>query len=301
MADRTVLGTSPFLLCALLGCEPEAPPARVDPPDAGDVPAPSARPDVGGSGALPVDFPVIEPRSAKGEFALAPSRSWLDEAVLAGVERQPFLFYGAWVAEPGAKETLLDSLSGQRSRIPNALVVPIRRGERAEPGDLVLTAWASGAGMQRAIVVAGGTAEQPLVRYLDLDLDGPSGWGTKEDRLTANTFSVLRQPGEPGTTVACRQGARFTRWILLAERDQKLLGVGFAGKLAARPLSECKKLPLGIELKPRDSVWAPVLGAYTRAWVARSDKAIGRIWAKHEAGGVEVEQAFSVLDVARDL
>jgi hypothetical protein len=56
------------------------------------------------------------------------------------------------------------------------LIIPLPPGERAQPGDLVLTSWASVpgcAGHRRR----GGTAEAPRVAYLDLDYDHPSGAG----------------------------------------------------------------------------------------------------------------------------
>jgi hypothetical protein len=271
--------------------------ASVTPPDA----ALSRATEEQGGGELPVDFPPIGTDAKAGDFVLAPSKSWLDEATAHGADKQPFIFYGAWVEQPGAKESSLRTLPGQKVRIPNALVILVGRGESASVGDVVLTAWASGSGMQRAIVVPGGAALRPQARYLDLDLDSPTGWGSKADTLKADTFRVLKRPGEPGTTVACKDGPRTTRWIVVSEHEDKILGVGFAGKLNVLSRATCVNVPIVPQVKVRDTVWVPVIGAYTRGIVTKLDATIGRVWVKHEFGGVEKEEAFAFTEVAKEL
>ena len=306
MIDRKlslVLGFS----VALAACD------RKDKPDSPSTPEPtksaaepeSPKPTGPASdrpaGAVPFDFPTVAAKAKQGDFVLAPSKGWIEEAFEKGAEKQPFIFYGAWMQEPGAKESKLKTLPGQPVTIPNALIIPVGGGETAKPGDVVLTAWASGSGMQRAIVVAGTSPTAPTVRYLDLDLESPSGWGKKEDTLKENTFHVLHKPGEPGTTVACKEGAKTTRWVVVNEAEDKLLGVGFAGKMQVHSKKACKALPIVPKVTAGDSVWVPVIGVYTEAKVSKVDSAIGRVWAKHDFGGKDTDEAFAFTNVAPSL
>jgi hypothetical protein len=252
------------------------------------------------AGAVPFEFPAVKPRSKQGDFVLAPSKGWIEEAFEKGADKQPFIFYGAWMSEPGERASVIRTLPGQRVTIPNAMIIPVGSGESAKPGDIVLTAWSSGSGMQRAIVV-GGTPKEPSVRYLDLELDSPSGWGKKEDTLKENTFHVLSKPGEPGTTVACKEGERHTRYVIVTEADGKLLGVGFAGKMKVLPRTSCKNVPIAPKPKVGDTIWVPVIGAYSEAKVTKVDEKIGRVWVKHEFGGKDTDEAFAFTNVMPSL
>lgn len=313
MFQLRIASTVLLALTALaLACDrgaPENEPRESPPVASGTVPerredAPADAPKAATArppGAVPFDFPAVDTRAKPGEFVLAPSPGWIEEAFEKGADKQPFIFYGAWMVEPGPKASKIKTLPGQQVTIPNAMIIPVGGGEKAKPGDVVLTAWASGSGMQRAIVVEGGEPATPRVRYLDLDLESPSGWGKKEDTLKENTFHVLGKPGEPGTTLACKDGHRTTRWIVVNQHGDQVLGVGFAGKVKVLKRSECKNVPIVPKLKPGDTVFVPVIGAYTEAKVTKLDEKIGRVWVKHEFGGKDTDEAFAFTNVAPSL
>jgi hypothetical protein len=297
------------ILCGALlsaGCDDSKSPGGTDDPS--PDPRPSAAkstepeglapepPSKRAPGAVPFDFPKIKQRAKRDDFVLAPSKGWIEEAFEKGADKQPFIFYGAWMIEPADEASVIRTLPGQRVTMPNAMIIPVGGGESAKPGDIVLTAWASGSGMQRAIVV-GGAPKEPSVRYLDLDLDSPSGWGKKEDALKENTFHVLTKPGEAGTTIACKEGERTTRFVIVNEHDGKILGVGFAGKMKVSPRASCKNVPIVPKVKPGDEVLVPVIGAYAPAKVSKVDEKIGRVWVKHEFGGKDTDEAFSFTNV----
>jgi hypothetical protein len=164
-------------------------------------------------------------------------------------------------------------------------------------GDVLLTAWASGSGLQRAIVVEGGSAEKPKVRYLDMALDNPSGWGEKADQLPEGTFRKLSQDGEPGSTLACKDGSRTLRWIHVSRSGDKLLGLGYAGKVRALDKGDCRSVPIVPKVKPGDSVLVPVLGSYQPAKVSKVDAKLGRVFARYEYGGKTKEDAFGFTNV----
>jgi hypothetical protein len=198
-------------------------------------------------------------------------------------------------------ESKIETLTREKSTIPNAFIIPIRRAETVKSGDVVITSWASGSGMQRAIVVDAQAADSPKVRYLDMDFDSPSGWGKKDDVLPANTFHRLKEPGEVGSTVACAEGSRHSRWIVTNATKDKLLVIGFAGRMKAVARSECKPLPIVPKLAVGDVAFVPLIGAFIEGKVTKLDARIGRIWAKYEFGSQQKEEAVGFTNVATAL
>src|SRR5690606_30553504 len=196
--------------------------------------APSAAPAPHGQGdaKIPFDFPQVATTAPVGGYVLAPPRSWIDAALEKGADKQAFIYYGGWMRAPGPAASQIETLTQQSSVIPNALIVAIPKGKKAEPGQLVLTSWASGTGMQRAIVVPGGSPDSPKVRYLDMSLEHPTGWGERDDRLPRDAIMPLEQAGGIGATAACREGDYRMRYIITARSGDRLLGYGFAGKIA---------------------------------------------------------------------
>ncbi|HEY6560363.1 MAG TPA: hypothetical protein VI072_23930 [Polyangiaceae bacterium] len=252
------------------------------------------------SGKIPFDYPAVRTTARPGDYVLAPSSSWIAEAFEKGGDKQTFIYYGGWLRRAGEHASEVETLTRQRTLVPNAFVIPIRSGERADSGDILLTSWASGSGMQRAYAV-GGEPKSPRVRYLDIDWDNPSGFGNKEDVLPANTFHRLHEPGEVGSTVACKEGARRTRWIVANQANGKLLTLGFAGRMRVFGKADCENVPLRVAVKPGDDVYVPIVGAFTAARVARVEPRIGRLWAKYDFGGQEKEEAFAFANVATTL
>lgn len=252
-------------------------------------------------GQVPFDYPAVPTRAKKGDYVLAPSHNSIVEAFDNGGDNQTFIYNGGWMLEPGDKASRIKTLTGITSTIPNAMIIPVASGGTAKPGDVLLTTWQSGSGMQRAIVVDGGKAVAPRVRYLDLALDNASGWGKQVDTLKANTFIKLAHPGQVGATVACRTGARRTRWIITNIAGDKLLVIGFAGKMRVFGRKDCDKIPIKPKLHAGDQVMVPAIGGYIGGRVVKVDAAIGRVWARYQSGGKDKEEAFSFTNVAKKL
>ncbi len=305
---RTCVACYPLLAC-LTACEntaKEAPatptpaPAQKAAPPAASQPKPPAKPAVPAlpdGKLLPFEYENHATTAKAGEFVLAPTQSTVEEAIEVGAERQAFIYYGGVLESADETTSVVKSSAGRRSRLANALVLPIGPASQAKVGDIVLTAWASGTGLQRGIVVEGGTPEAPKVRYLDMTLDNPSGWGQKEDALPKGSFRVLTKPGQLGSTLACQDKNRHTRQIVVGRSGGKLLGLGFAGKLAVFDDKACQSVPIQPKLKVGDSVRVPVLAVFTAAKVSKLDPKIGRVWAKYAHGSEERERAFGFANV----
>lgn len=254
-----------------------------------------------GDAKIPFEFPEVATTAAQGDYVLAPPRAWIDAGLEKGADKQTYIYYGGWMQRPGAAASELETLAKTNSVIPNALIIAIPRGQTAAPGDLVLTSWASGTGMQRALVVEGGSKESPSVRYLDMSLDNPSGWGKRADTLPPNTFKKLTTPGEIGTTAVCKEGAHRMRYIVTASHGGRILGYGFAGKIAAFKEDDCIFLPLKPRFEEKDSVLVPVVGRYTKAKVLRVEAHLGRVWARYKSDQEDQVVAVALMDAARQL
>lgn len=254
-----------------------------------------------GEAKIPFEFPVVATAAAKGDYVLAPPRAWIDSGLEKGADKQTYIYYGGWMLRPGAAASELETLAKSVSVIPNALIIAIPRGQSVTPGEVVLTSWASGTGMQRALVVEGGSKESPSVRYLDMSLDNPSGWGKRADTLPPNTFKKLTTPGEVGTSAACKEGAHRMRYIVTASQGGRVLGYGFAGKIAAFAQSDCTFLPLKPRLEEDDLVFVPVVGRYTKAKVLRVEPHLGRVWARYKSDQEDQVIAVALMDAAREL
>ncbi|MCB9684714.1 MAG: hypothetical protein H6735_06745 [Alphaproteobacteria bacterium] len=259
-------------------------------------PAPVPEPVEAQPGTIPgLDFPVVKTTAAEGDFVLAPSRDFFDRAVSDGIDKATFIFYGATMLEPGPAESKVKSLAGTEFTIPNSLIIPIPRAQEAKVGDLLLGHWESGSGLQRAIVVSG-TATEPVVRDLDLDLDNPAGVGQKDDAWKADRFRAL-EAGRVGVSVACKSGDKVEHGVLVALTPKKLLSLGFAGRLSAWTVDQCMPIDPGVTYAVGDTVQVPWVGTYTEAKVTKVDAKIGRVFASVH----DKETGYAVTDVAKAL
>ena len=254
-----------------------------------------------GDAKIPFEFPEMSTSAQKGDYVLAPPRAWLDAGLERGASKQTYIYYGGWMQRPGPTASEIETLAKHASVIPNALIIAIPSGQRVIPGEQVLTSWASGTGMQRAIVVEGGSETSPTVRYLDMSLDNPSGWGKRADTLPPNTFKKLGKAGEVGTTAACKEGSHRMRYVVTASQEGRILGYGFAGKIAAFQPGDCVFLPLRPRFEEDDLVFVPVVGRYTKAKVLRVEPHLGRVWARYKTDQEDQVIAVGLLDAAREL
>lgn len=248
-------------------------------------------------GAMPFDFASGPVTAKAGDYVLVPSKNWIDEAFVKGGEKQTFIYYAATMAQPGAVESKIKTLSGQDATVPNGFIIPIKPAQRVARGDIVLTWWQSGSGMQRSIVV-GGTPEEPKVLHLDLDIDNPSGAGKKEDTLKKGSFHTLTASLQPGVTVAAKQGTTYKRWTVTNIDRDKVLVIGFAGSMKVLRKSECIVVPPHGTFAPGADVAVPYIGSFTKGKVEKVDAKIGRVFTKISFGGSDKTIGVGLPDVS---
>lgn len=252
-------------------------------------------------GDNPFGFASLPLQARAGDYALVPSKTAIDGAFEQGASEQTFVYLGAHLEEISDRESRVRWLTQQQAFVANALIVPIRGQERAKPGDVVLTSWASGSGLQRAIVVSGGSSESPQVRYLDFVIEDTPARADEVDTLPPNTFHVLRKPGEPGTTLACVRDNRAEHLVLIKRASPRILGLGFAGRLHVLEERQCVPAPIAPAVALGDAVFVPHVGRFWPAQVEKIDRPSGRVHVRHHFAGEERRAAVGFTNVAIEL
>lgn len=209
------------------------------------------------------------------------------------------IFYKADFVKAGDTQSTIKSLSDQYD-IPNSLIIPIYKNPTAKKGDIVLTWWQSGSGMQRAIVTDASNPAEPKVDYLDLGFKG-DGEGIAEkhadEQLKPNSFIVLKD-GEwmPGAQIVVTEGTEEQLGTILNIDDDKILYDGFAGKVKVAKKADCRLMPLNPGVKVGQEVKAEFVGKLRPGYtVKKIDAAIGRIVVEKDGK----EEYKSLLEVSK--
>ncbi len=225
------------------------------------------------------DFPSI-PMSAKpGEYLLIPAYKTLVD--YANGKNNAIIYYHAKLAEAGDKiSTVAFTFDGQQE-VPNHMIIPIKSGEKVKKGDVVLTWWQSGSGMQRAIVTDASNPSMPEVHYLDIAWDNPAKKnevpiGQLKEQIKENTFVKITDIWQPGTTVARLDGTSVKKYTIVNVAEDKVLVLGFAGSIAVLDKSACTPLKVNASVKVGDRIQAPWVGTFKAGVVKELKPEYGR-------------------------
>lgn len=234
------------------------------------------------------EFPAVETTAKTGEVVLVPSYNWLQEATVKGADKVTMIWYQQTMEKPDKEMSEVKFMSDTK-KVPNAYIVPIPAGQKAKKGDILLTWWQSGSGMQRAIVVNDANPAEPIVRYLDLDYDNPAkskdgktGIGQMEEQLKPNTFVKINAPFDVGSIVAIQDGADQKPAQVIRVAGDKVFVNGFAGKISVVDKSRCTPFPLVSNAKVGEKVKAVWVSSLKEGTVTKVDAAIGRVFIKFE-------------------
>lgn len=269
--------------------------ATATPAAAADLPKSTLKP-----GEIPfAGFPTVATTARADEVVLAPSYNWIQDAATKGPDKVTFIWYNQKMIAPGEVESEVEFLSPGKVKIPNAYIIPIPAAQMAKVGDIVLTWWQSGSGMNRAIVVESADPTQPTVRYLDIDYDNPAKSrdgkttiGQMDEKLKPNSFVRLTSPWEPGTTLAVNDGASRKPVKIIRVAGEKILAMSFAGSLKVYDKANVTPVPIRPNVKAGDKVQAPKYGTYAEAAVTKVDARNGRVFVKFGTDPAEKAIAF---------
>lgn len=239
-------------------------------------------------GMTPWDFPTVSINSAPGDVVLCPSygmyTSIFEEEVPAD---QTLIYYDAKMSASGEVESDVEFLFDGVQKMPNSLLISIPAGQTAAVGDIVLTWWQTGSGMQRAIVTDASDPAAPKVRYLDLDFDNPAtddesgkSIGATEYKLEPNTFVKITDDWQEGNMVAVKSEWGYESAQIIKISGDKVLTIGFAGKMKVYSKADIKIVPRVPAVKAGDKVWAVTSISFTEATVVKVDKKMGVVFVK---------------------
>lgn len=241
------------------------------------------------------------PAAKVGSFVLCPSRQFIDKALETGIEKNSFVFYAAKLRSKDKDVCKVRNLAGREFEVPNELIVELGDPpEKVQVGDILLTWWQSGSGMQRAIVV-GGSSETPVVRYLDVDLENPSGIGKREDKLRPNSFVKLEKRWQVGSSVAHTAGRPQRVGQLIWLNKDSVIVREFAGMLKKYPRKEVTPIPIAPELSAGDAAQAQLFGSLKQVTVDRVDEKTGRVFCNYQFGRSEKQKAFPFGEITKEL
>jgi hypothetical protein len=251
-------------------------------------------------GEIPFNgFPPVNTTALADEVVLAPSYNWIQDAATKGPDKVTFVWYNQKMVAPGEVESEVEFLQPGKAKIPNAYIIPIPAAQTVKTGDIVLTWWQSGSGMNRAIVVESAEPMQPTVRYLDIAYDNPAKSpdgkttiGQMDEKLKPNSFVRLTSPWEPGTTLAVNDGASRKPVQVIRVAGEKILTLSPAGSLKVYDKANVTPVPIRPNVQAGDKVKAPQYGAFADATVTRVDARNGRVFVKFGTNPEEKAIAF---------
>jgi len=241
------------------------------------------------AGMTPFDFPKVSISAQPGDFVLTPSyKMWQNKLASEDPTNETYIFYNAKMSVVGEVESEIEFTFDGKQKMPNSIIIAIPQGQTAKKGDVVLTWWQTGSGMQRAIVVNDATPAEPVVRYLDLDYDNPSvdsesgkSIGQTDYKLAPNSFVVLTDEWQAGNKIAAKSetGDYETAQIIRIE-GEKVLTIGFAGKMKVYAKADCVPMPIKPVVKKGAKVQVVGVSTYIAGEVVKVDAAIGRVFVK---------------------
>ena len=254
----------------------------------------------------PWDFPQsVKLKLEVGQTVLSPYTYYPSSVEKGEPLRQSVLiFYDTTVKEVGGEKTTLDKYNGVQE-MPNALIIPLPKKAKAKKGDVVLTWWQSGSGMQRAIVVDDSNPQEPKVCYFDLTWpDNPESQKLEEKRkgepLKLGSFAVLKDgQWQSGAQLAIKKGNDWLKGTLIHVDGDKVLVLGFGSKIEAYNKADVRLVPFKEKIKVGDKVWASWVSEYRPGYVVTAvDDLTGHVYVQRDGkGSVESKSLADVTKI----
>lgn len=235
---------------------------------------------------LYADFPAVATTAKAGDYVLCPSREKVVEMSQAERKDAPTIYYTSKMITPGATESEVQSLySPGPQMVPNAYLITIPAAQKAKVGDVVLTWWQSGSGMQTAIVTEAANPAEPTVRYLATIIDPNKD---RIEKLKPSSFVKLSQPFQPGTSVAVKgDSSSPEHWDVIRVAGDRVFVIGFAGRLKLLNKADCTPVPIKPQVKAGDKVSAVIHASFTNATVVSVDQKLGKVVVKQDGQSEE--------------
>ena len=234
---------------------------------------------------FPFDFPTAGTTAKAGEKVLVPSYNWVVDAMQKDPKKMTMIWYQQEMVAPGDEMSEIKFINRKTEKIPNAYIIPLAAGQTAKKGDILLTTWSIS--MNRAIVTNAADPKTPTVRYLDLSYDNPAKSrdgkttiGQMDEQIKPDSFVVIKNELEPGTSVMI--GSEMKHGQVIRVEGDKVFVRLFAGRVDVFPKSDITAVPIRPNVKAGDKVKAEYIGRFKDGTVSKVDESIGRVWVKFE-------------------
>ena len=215
-----------------------------------------------------------------GEFVLSPSKANFDSLQKKGFSSENiFVYYPRKYIKKNDNYFILEEFY-DTIKIPNSLVIPLPDSQKVSKGDIVLTWWQKGTGMQRALVLNDKPTCTPTVYYLDNQYyfyysnNDPLFW---VDTLEANTFLKVEDKVMSGRSFSVKGEYITSFYTIINFFGPKILGLSWAGDLKIINSNLCKLVPMNTKFVIGDSVFVPYFGTYVCGTVKKTFTDIGQI------------------------
>lgn len=256
--------------------------------------------------AWPWDFPQqVKVKIAEGQTVLSPY-TYYPKALKEGKSPKEavLIFYDTTVKKVGEEKSALATWNGEVD-MPNALIIPLPKDVKAKKGDVVLTWWQSGSGLERAIVVDDSNPLEPMVCYLDQRWpDNPESPKLAEKKkgepLKPSSFTVIKdKQWQSGAQVAIHKDNEWLAGKLIHVEGNKVLVLGFSSKVEAYDKGNVRLIPFKEKIKVGDEVWATWVNTYRPGYiVTHVDNEAGRVYVKGKnSSSVEAKSIAEVTKI----
>jgi hypothetical protein len=231
------------------------------------------------------------------QYVLAPSYSNYKNARKDGLSNTLFVFYPREIVGKTDTSVLINEF-GDTVEMPNSLIIPMKYGEKAKKGDIVLTWWQKGTGMQRAIALNQNLSATPIVYYIDNQYSLYSSSNDINfwiDTLKPNSFIVLKDSIMPGRSLIFEHNL----YIVISQNNDKILASSWAGTLKVISKDSCEFVPIKPNVEVGDSIFAPYIGIFFDAKVIQKWDDIGKIKAEIDFLDTTIESYVNIFDIIK--
>jgi len=256
--------------------------------------------------AWPWDFPQgVKIEAEPGQKVLSCESFYFDDLKKGeDLTKSVLIWYTREMEQVGAEKS--DIGRSDKQLVPNAMIVPLKKGQKAKKGDILLTWWQSGSGMQRAIVIDASTPTEPVAVYLDRYWkDDPDHKDNQElakgEKMKPNSFNVLKDgEWQAGAAVAYRDGGEWKKGTLMHVDGNKVLLSVFSSHLLATTKDRCKLIPFKEKIKKGDKVWATFVDGFRDGYIVKEiNEKVGHIWVQRN--GSSSMDCKSIVEVTKVL
>lgn len=213
----------------------------------------------------------------KGQWVLCPAKYLIDSAFSKGLENSVFVYYPRKVIDFNENNIFVAEL-GDTSKIPDYFVIPLPQKESVSKGNIVLTWWQKGTGMQRALVFDVVNDGRPVVYYLDGHFSfSQSNLKYLIDTLKTGTFTTISEKNLIGRSFMINEEYISSYYMVVAANNDSVIGLSWAGILKVFKKLDCNFVPLNTSLQEGDSVLVPYLGTYCDGIVKKLWNDVGKV------------------------